>query len=126
MIRIGVTVAITGSNTLFSNGVNQNALYLARVLKKCGYIVDLICGNQHTIDEIKNYEKELNIFHYEKSYNIRYNLIISVGLVVNKTMFKNWKLKNSDLKFVSYLCGNEYLINTERMLFDYKRENNTL
>jgi hypothetical protein len=126
MRRIGVTVAITGSNTLFSNGVNQNALYLARVLKKCGYIVDLICGNQHTVDEIKDYEKDLNILQYEKSYNIRYNLIISVGLIVNKTMFKNWKLKNNDLKFVSYTCGNEYLINTERMLFDYKRENNTL
>jgi len=124
MRRIGITLKI--NNNLFSNGVNQNALYLGRVLKKSGYIVDLICGDQHTIDEIKDYEKELNIFHYEKSYNIRYNLIIQVGLTVSKKMFKSWKLKNNDLKFVTYECGNHYLINTERMLFDYKRENNTL
>lgn len=124
MKRIGVTVKI--NNSLFANGVNQNAIYLGRVLKKCGYIVDLICGDQKTVDEVKEYEKELNAFHYEKSYNIRYNLIIQVGLTVSKTMFKNWKLKNNDLKFVTYECGNHYLINTERMLFDYTRENNTL
>ncbi len=124
MKRIGITVKI--NNNLFANGVNQNAIYLGRVLKKCGYNVDLICGDKKTVDEVKEYEKELNVFHYEKSYNIRYNLIIQVGLLVSKPMFKNWKLKNNDLKFVSYSCGNDYLINTERMLFDYKRENNTL
>ena len=124
MKRIGITVKI--NNSLFANGVNQNALYLARVLKKGGYIVDLICGDQKTIDDVSEYEKEINTFSLEKSYNIRYNLIIQVGLTVSKKMFSNWKQKNKDLKFVTYECGNHYLINTERMLFDYKRENNTL
>lgn len=32
MRRIGITLKI--NNNLFSNGVNQNALYLGRVLKK--------------------------------------------------------------------------------------------
>lgn len=124
MRRIGITVKI--NNSLFANGVNQNALYLARVLKKGGYIVDLICGDQKTIDDVSEYEKEINTFSLEKSYNIRYNLIIQVGLTVSKKMFSTWKQKNKDLKFVTYECGNHYLINTERMLFDYKRENNTL
>jgi hypothetical protein len=124
MKRIGITVKI--NNNLFANGVNQNAIYLARVLKKCGYIVDLICGDQKTIDDITEYEKEINVFSLEKSYNIRYNLIIQVGLTVSKRMFKSWKQKNNDLKFVTYECGNHYLINTERMLFDYERQNNNL
>ena len=38
MKRIGITIKI--NNNLFANGVQQNAIYLARVLKKCGYIVD--------------------------------------------------------------------------------------
>ena len=85
MKRIGVTVMI--NNNLFANGINQNAIYLARVLKKCGYIVDLICGNEKTINDVTEYEKEINVFSLEKSYNIRYNLIIQVGLTVNKDMF---------------------------------------
>jgi hypothetical protein len=124
MKRIGVTVMI--NNNLFANGINQNAIYLARVLKKCGYIVDLICGNEKTINDVTEYEKEINVFSLEKSYNIRYNLIIQVGLTVNKDMFSKWRKKNDEIKFVTYECGNHYLVSTERMLFDYERTNTTL
>jgi hypothetical protein len=123
MKRIGITVKINGS--LFSNGINQNALYLARVLKKSGYIVDLICADQKTYDEIKQYETEINLFPLDKSYNIRYNLIIQLGLTVHRSQFKNWKLKNNDVKLVAYECGNHYLINTERILFHKDMESNS-
>jgi hypothetical protein len=115
MKRIGVTINI--KSTLFSNGVNQNALYLARVLKECGYIVDLICGSEKTINEIKNYEKKINITNLENSYEIRYDLIIQLGFTVEKVHFNKWKENNDDLKFVAYECGNHYLINTEKILF---------
>jgi hypothetical protein len=124
MKRIGITLLI--NNSLFANGVNQNAIYLARVLKSCGYIVDLICGNEKTVNEVTEYEKEINVFNLEKSYNIRYNLIIQVGLTISKKMGSKWKEKNKDIKFVGYECGNHYLIQTERMLFDYNRTNSTL
>jgi hypothetical protein len=115
MKRIGVTINI--NKTLFSNGINQNAIYLARVLKKCGYIVDLICGNEKTIEEIKKYENEINIFSLEKSYNIRYNLVIQLGFSIEKKYSSKWKIKNKEVKFVAYECGNHYLVNTEKMLF---------
>lgn len=122
MKRIGITVKI--NNTLFSNGINQNAIYLARVLKKCGYIVDLICADQKSLDEVSIYEKEINIFNLEKSYNIRYNLIIQVGFTIDKKISSKWKLKNKDVRFVAYECGNHYLINTEKMLFNKNLETN--
>jgi len=123
MKRIGITINITGS--IFSNGVNQNALYLSRVLKKCGYIVDLICANQKTVDEVKLYEKNINVFLLEKSYQIRYNLIIQLGFTVEKGHFNKWSINNQDLKMVAYECGNQYLINTEKMLFKKEQESDT-
>jgi len=122
MKRIGITLKI--NNGLFDNGVNQNALYLARVLKKCGYIVDLICADQKTIDNIEPYEKEINTFTLDKSYNIRYNVIIQVGFSIEKVHSNKWKLKNNEIKFVSYECGNHYLINTEKILFNKNLETN--
>lgn len=89
MKRIGITISIRDS--IFSNGVNQNALYLARVLKKCGYIVDLICANQKTVDDVKIYEKNINAFLLEKSYQIRYNLIIQLGFTVEKVILVSGK-----------------------------------
>lgn len=122
MKRIGITVKI--SDQFFSSGVNMNALYLARVLKKAGYLVDLICADQKTIDEISYYEKETNIFNLDKSYNIRYNLIIQVGFTIEKVHSNKWKLKNNEIKFVSYECGNHYLIHTEKILFNKNLETN--
>jgi len=121
MKRIGITVKINLS--LFSNGINQNALYLGRVLKKTGYIVDLICSDQKTYDEIKQYETDINVFTLEKSYKIRYNLIIQLGFFVDKKHFNSWKLKNEKLKLVAYECGNHFLINTEKILF--KKDDDT-
>ena len=66
MTRIGVTVKINES--LFSNGLNQNAIYLAQILKKCGYLVDLICDSKKTIDEIKDYTIGINLIELEKLY----------------------------------------------------------
>lgn len=115
MKRIGITIYV--KSNLFSNGINQNAIYLGRILKKCGYIVDLICNDQKTVDEVKKFETEINVFTLEKSYTIRYNLILQVGFTIEKKFSSKWKLKNPDLKFVAYECGNHYLSNTEKMLF---------
>lgn len=124
MIRIGITSLI--NNSLFANGVNQNAIYLSRVLKEGGFVVDIICGNEKTFNEISEYEKEVNILNLGDSYSVKYDLIIQVGLTVSLNMSSKWKQKNENVKFVGYECGNHYLINTERMLFDYTRTNSTL
>ena len=124
MIRIGITSII--NNSLFANGVNQNAIYLARVLNKGGYNIDIICGNQKTIEHISEYEKEINCVSLDQSYEISYDLVIQLGLTISLYMSSKWKQNNENVKFVGYNCGNHYLINTERMLFDYNRTNSTL
>jgi hypothetical protein len=120
MKRIGITVKISGS--LFSNGINQNALYLGMVLRKSGYIVDLICSDQKTYDEINKYKSDLNVTILDKSYIRKYDLIIQLGFTVDKLHFNNWKSNNKNLKLVAYQCGNHYLITTEKVLFQKDSE----
>jgi hypothetical protein len=122
MIKVGVTIKIEGN--IFSNGVNQNAIYLAKVLKECGYSVDLICANEKTLVEISNFKIENNSILLTESYHIKYDLIIQLGLTIDNDMSQHWKSKNPSIKFVNYECGNHYLINTEKILFNKSEETN--
>jgi hypothetical protein len=116
MKRIGVTINIQGK--IFSNGVNQNAIFLALLLKKCGFLVDLICSDENTIKEILNFKIDINKLNLIDSYKVKYDLIIQLGLTVGVQMSSHWKKNNPNVKFVSYECGNHYLINTEKILFN--------
>ena len=67
MKKIGITLNII--NSLFSNGINQNGVFLARLLKKCGYDVDIICGNESTLDKTSLFEDDINLITLKNSYD---------------------------------------------------------
>lgn len=117
MKKIGITINII--NTLFSSGHNQNGIYLGHVLKSAGYDVDLICANKKTLDEVLNYEKDLRVIEIGESYDVRYDVLIQVGFTISTSQSSRWLIKNDNIKFVAYECGNHYLVNTEKMLFNY-------
>lgn len=119
-MKIGVTLNIKGLS-LFSNGVQQNAVYLATLLANIGYSVDLLCG----IDNIENLLEiqsiagpNIKCIEYNNSKKNRYDVIITVGLVSSKNDINNWKIINPDLKVVYYKCGNEFFIDLESVIYN--------
>lgn len=120
MKKIGITINII--NTLFSSGHNQNGIYLGHVLRRAGYEIDLICGNKKTLDEVLNYENTLNVIEMSESFKNTYDILIQVGFTISKAQSSIWLEKNNNIKFVAYECGNHYLVNTEKMLFNYDVE----
>ena len=124
-IKIGITIAMPNSlKDFYTNGIKQNCLYLYELLKNMNYDVKLIIEN----------EKYINIFEEIDFYNFEYvtlknifihnfNLIFSMGFSIPKETFK--VLKNTCVKIIYYMCGNNYLIDSERVLYN-QHKNRTI
>lgn len=112
MKYIGITIDL-GTN-IWSNGINQNAIYLANLLKEIGYIPYLIHLLDKEIEDI-NGIKSVSL---KKSKNIPFNLIVQLGFIVTESTFNIFKQKNKTVKLVQYKCGNEFLVDMESILFN--------
>lgn len=110
--RIGITIKTTTS--IWSNGINQNAIYLANLLKEVGYSVYLIHNSEDKIEEIAG----IKSIKLKKSFNVPFSLIIQLGFIVTSSFIKKWKNKKSNIRLVSYKCGNDFIIDSESMLFN--------
>jgi hypothetical protein len=117
-MKIGITVNV-GSHSIWSNGVNQNGIFLAMLLKKAGYDVDLIYSSLHfDMSKILNkYSIDINNVSLIKSFSIKYDIIIQLGLTIEKNMYDKWKAFNVNLKTVAYECGNHWFIESEKIMF---------
>lgn len=121
-MKIGVTANLI-NKSLFSNGVNQNALYLAKLLNNCGYITDIICaGTEEQLNEINSIIEDIECIDFNKSKKNKYDILITVGLQISKKDWNEYKLSNNDIKLVSYKCGNEFFFEMESIIFNKDTE----
>jgi hypothetical protein len=118
MARIGITVCL--SKGLWTNGINQNAIYLANLLKETGYSVYLIHDLPDEIEDIKG----IRTLTINKSYAIPFDLMVQFGFAVHKPFYDKWKSKSKNMKLVFYECGNKFIMDMEAILF--KQEEDTV
>jgi len=111
MIKIGITTNLRRS--IWSSGVNQNALYLAKLLKLIGYNVYLI----HDSDKTEKVN-DIDIVKIDDSYKLNFSLIIQLGLIVSDSFIDKHRKVNKYVKLLHYKCGNDFLIDMESILFN--------
>lgn len=116
MKRIGVTINL--DSDLFSNGVNQNAIYLANLLKEIGYDVYLIYSLDKEVEDIVG----IKVINFKKAWNIPFDLIIQLGSTCEQPIFDMFKKKKKDVKLVVYECGNKFIIDMEAIMFRPERD----
>ncbi|MFD1558389.1 DUF2827 domain-containing protein [Paraburkholderia silviterrae] len=126
-LRIGITIGLHQPNeTLWNNGIKQNAVFLAETLRHCPGVASTLLVNTtgvpvtgdlpwnlarwptHAFDEVKN---ELDV-------------VIELGgqLDGERTAW----LKSRGVRLVSYCCGFEYIHATEGILFNKPMWNGNL
>jgi len=108
------TIAITTRDNSFvwSNGINQNAYFLYKLLEKAGYEPSLVCllKNNKT-DNIGGIPlKHLNISNCTK-----YDVIIQVVNMIDELMAAHYVQQGG--KLVSIRYGNKLLVDIETILF---------
>lgn len=120
-MKVGITISLH-QNSIWASGVNQNAIYLALVLKKGGHEVSLITSKERNTGSAKDVIKLCELYNLKyiealegtKKY---FNVIIDLGFWLSNNEAGLFKAKNPNLKIVQYNCGNNFLIETEHILF---------
>lgn len=124
MRHIGITLNVS-QHSLFSNGVNQNAIYLADLISRLsGYKVYLICGvsESTTISDLQSIVgNKVKCVVVENSFSLRLDVIITVGLTISKRQFSFWKAINDKIKLIHYKCGNEFFTDIDSIIYNEDR-----
>jgi hypothetical protein len=119
-IKIGITFNVPKDYvSLYSNGINQNALYFFEVLKNIGYETRLIISGEKE-ENFKNILEKITFYKYnysvlENVYLDEFDVLFEFGFSLSKNILSNLKLFGS--KIVSYKCGNSYIIDSETVLY---------
>ena len=121
-MKIGITFEIPDNTIdIFSSGIRQNVLYLSELLINIGYDVYFIVKDE----KISQTNADLKIIFYDKRFkvlkenfvlSIDFDVIITMGYDLNQILFE--KIKYMDVKMVKYCCGNCYIIDSEKILYN--------
>jgi hypothetical protein len=118
---IGITLNMPDKIcNLFSNGINQNAIYLGELFANIDYEVYFIvnCNLNEKKDLINNllYHKNFNIVNMIELYTINFDIIFFLSFVYSLKLNKT--LRYSGVKCVYYNCGNIYFNDGEKILYN--------
>lgn len=117
-LRIGITIALKSADeSLWTNGMKLNILYLARLLKNSNNNYEISILNTTDID-LSNKSKhfnEFNIVSFKENYK-DIDLLICMGSQVEKEYMQYFQ-NHKDKKVVGYRCGNNYVLSIEEVLF---------
>lgn len=128
-MTIGITINLN-SSSIWANGINQNAIYLALTFAKAGHVVFLLHSehekNKKSVENLKKLianNKDLfkNIVALDlvKSFGSRFDVLFQLGLSIEKSWLKSWNKLNKDVKVVNYECGNHFFIDSEKILYNH-------
>ena len=120
-LKIGITLALKSySESIWTNGMKQNVLMFAHMLKnsKNDYevcILNTIKLNDETTQK-PNYLSDLEVYFFDDKY-MEMDLIFMMGAQIHESKILKFK-EDKNKKYVAYKCGNNYIINTEKVLFE--------
>lgn len=117
-LKIGITLALSSNNeSIWTNGIKQNVLMLAHLLKNSDKNYEVCILNIFDVDftEKPSYLKDLDIHFFNDKF-MEMDLIILMGAQVQESQLKKFR-ENDDKKVVSYKCGNNYVIAMEEIIF---------
>ena len=109
--------------SFFSNGINQNSLFLCELLLNIGFDVYFLIEDSKLFDIDENnlaktlYDKRFKLKKYSEILYSEFNLIITLSFSYNEQFIYNY-LKYLNTKHVGYFCGNSYIIESEKILYN--------
>lgn len=121
-MRIGITLGLSKKNeSIWINGIKMNAIFLAKALKATGNKVTIY----DTSKKIPKEELSESVVWDSKEYPIKdywshakeIDVLILLGTVLPPENMLDFKKIKKSNKIIKYQCGNNYVIDMERVLF---------
>ena len=127
-IKIGVTLLVFDTiNKFFSNGINQNSLYLCELFLNIGFDAYFVLNDADlpniNIDILKTqlYDNRFKYIKYSEILQNNLDVFITLSFSDTNNYIHNY-LKYLNTKLVGYFCGNSYIIDTEKILYNQHKE----
>ena len=119
-LKIGITLALKSySESIWTNGMKQNVLMLSHLLKssKNNYEVCILNSVKVEGDNLTKakYLEDLDVYFFDDKY-MEMDLIIMMGAQIHESKILKFK-RDKNKRYVAYKCGNNYILNTEKVLF---------
>ena len=124
-MKIGITIQYKKGDSLFTNGIRQNVMNLAKVLMNSNMSHDVWVINVINKEEVPiQYEwntSEIKTLEYHALDNQTlksFDLIIVLAVVPPLKDMQLYRQLNPNGKIVSYKCGNNYLNLVEELMYN--------
>lgn len=119
-MNIGITIGISKENeSLWINGIKLNILNLVKTLSlepsHNVYVVD----TSKNVNDLSKVQWDTNKYpiYKLKEKELELDVLIMLGTTIPEEYANNLKQRNPKLKIVKYQCGNNYVIDMEKILF---------
>ena len=126
-LRIGITIGLNhAQETLWNNGIKQNAVFLAETLKNCPNVASVVLVNTTDIPITPALPWDLTRWCTQNFNEVKNQLDILIELGGQISAEQTAYLKNRGVRLISYCCGFEYVHMTESILFERAKWGNNL
>lgn len=119
-MKIGITIGLTQENeSLWINGIKLNALNLASTLMEIkGFDVWLL-DTGHSVKDLTKVDWDHTKYRIAtyKEVILDFDVLIMLGTTIPDENLIDLKKLNKKIKIVKYQCGNNYVVDMERVLF---------
>ena len=120
-MNIGITLGLTEDyESMWVNGIKLNVLNFAKTLMEIGDHNVWLLDTSNRVKDLKKVSwdyKKFKIFKFsEKSKDV--DLLFMLGTSLPDTWIAELKKKNPNIKIIKYQCGNNYVIDMERSIFN--------
>ncbi len=117
-LKIGITAL--RSRSMFTNGIVQNAIYLANLFIELGHDVKLLTNATDECPDSEIYEglPQIKYVCWEEADKYEWDVIFSLGIRVGKDIMEVVRQRSPYAKLVRYHCGNQFIFHAEKILFD--------
>ncbi|CAG9200628.1 DUF2827 domain-containing protein [Burkholderia vietnamiensis] len=117
-LRIGITIGLRHANeSLWVNGIKQNALYLAKLFQNSPLGHDVVLVNTTDVPVTSALPWDVKQFPTATFEDEKDKLDVLIELGGQISSEQTAYLKSQDTRIVSYCCGPEYVQMTEAMIF---------
>ncbi|NLP60586.1 DUF2827 domain-containing protein [Paraburkholderia sacchari] len=126
-LRIGITIGLHQPNeTLWNNGIKQNAVFLADTLRHCPGVASVTLVNTTAVPVTRELPWSLERWPTRAFDEAKDELDLVIELGGQLDGERTAWLKSRGVRLVSYCCGFEYIHATEGMLFNKPMWNGNL
>ncbi len=120
-MKVGIIISLTKEyESMWINGIKLNALNLSKMLNQIEGLDVYILDAAKNVSDLTKVNWDYNKYKIAKftAMENEIDLMFMVGASLPTSRISLMKSKNPNLKVVKYQCGNSYVVDMERVMFD--------